>query len=197
MMLAAPFVMLASLAAQPPPARPDASTWRIEAFTSIQALNAEILGSRSATTTLERWCRDHGLANPPRLVAHVVSGASKTPSSEQLQRLDVTRPRDVMYRRVRLQCGSHVLSEADNWYVPARLTAEMNRVLETTDTPFGKAVAPLEPYRRTFAIKLLWSDTTFPIPDALFEHRAVLYTRDHKPFSEVSETYRRDLLDSP
>ena len=31
-------------------------------------------------------------------------------------------------------CGDQVFSEADNWYVPARLTAEMNHALDTTDT---------------------------------------------------------------
>jgi hypothetical protein len=33
------------------------------------------------------------------------------------------------------------------------------------------------------------------MPDALFEHRAVLYTEDGKPFSEVDEVYQRPLLD--
>ena len=35
------------------------------------------------------------------------------------------------------------------------------------------------------------------IPEALFEHRAVLYTEDGKPFSEVDEVYQRALLDFP
>jgi len=90
----------------------------------------------------------------------------------------------------------------------------MNRLLETTDTPFGKAVESLEPYRRTFAVTLLWaplpdgwergsatlSDGTgraLAIPAAVFEHRAVLYTRDHKPFSEVAEVYQRQILAFP
>ena len=110
-----------------------------------------------------------------------------------------------------LSCGMHVLSEADNWYVPARLTPEMNRLLDRTDTPFGTVVRPMEPYRRTFAVKLLWaplpdgwehepakavgdSGRTLVIPDALFEHRAVLYDRGGRPFSEVSEIYQRDIL---
>jgi hypothetical protein len=58
---------------------------------------------------------------------------------------------------VRLTCGDRVLSEADNWYVPARLTPEMNRVLDTTDTAFGRAVQPLNFRRRTLSAKLLWS----------------------------------------
>ena len=91
----------------------------------------------------------------------------------------------------------------------------MNRLLETTTTPFGKAVQDLQPYRRTFAATVLWhpvpegwetrplaampqdATKTLAIPEALFEHRAVLYTKDGKPFSEVDEVYRRALLDFP
>jgi hypothetical protein len=109
-----------------------------------------------------------------------------------------------------------VLSEADNWYVPGRLTTEMNRLLETTETPFGRAVQPLGFYRKTMEVRMLWaplpegwerqprqavaaaagsrSMVPLAIPDALFEHRAVLYTRDHLPFSEVHEVYQRELL---
>jgi hypothetical protein len=90
----------------------------------------------------------------------------------------------------------------------------MNRFLETTETPFGKAVESLEPYRRTFAVTLLWAplpdgweresaglptvtSRALSIPDAVLEHRAVLYTRDHKPFSEVDEVYQRQILAFP
>lgn len=177
----------------------------------MQTLNAEILGSRSATQTLEKWCGDHRLAEEPKIVARVIRGVDKPPAAEQRQRLQVAAE-DVKYRRVQLQCGSQVLSEADNWYVPSRLTADMNRLLETTDTPFGTVVRPLEPFRQTLAVTILWSPlperwerdaagrlpaaTTgvLAIPDALFAHRAVLYTRDHVPFSEVYEVYQRQIL---
>ena len=166
----------------------------VDAFESVQRLSADILASRSATAVLETWCRDHRLADPATIVAHVIEGARKRPSAEQLRRLGVDDERDVAYRHVRLECGAHVLSEADNWYVPARLTPEMNRVLTTTDTPFGRAVAALAPSRHTLAVRMLWSDSNRPLPDALFEHRAVLYTRDARPFCEVAEVYRRELL---
>jgi hypothetical protein len=70
----------------------------------------------------------------------------------------------------------------------------MNRVLETTNTPFGAVIQALEPYRKTFSVKMLWSADTKEIPAALFEHRAVVYTRDGKPFAEVVEIYQRQLL---
>jgi chorismate-pyruvate lyase len=200
--------------AQAPPPWPDSFVARLEALALIQSLNAEILGSTSATLTLERWCRDHRLAAEPRVAARVISGEDQPLSAEQRQRLQVAGE-TVKYRRVRLSCGGHVLSEAENWYVPGRLTADINRLLETTDTPFGRAVQRLDPYRQTFEVRLLWSplpdgwesaaDPRQPcatsgaltIPDALFEHRAILYTRDHKPFSEVHEVYQRSVLAFP
>lgn len=179
----------------------------------MQTLNAELLGSASATASLETWCRDHRLALDPTIVARVVTSVTRLAATDTRQRLEVGPADEVKYRRVQLRCGSRLLSEADNWYVPARLTREMNHLLETTGTPFGKVVAPLEPYRRTIAVQLLWTPlphgwerdvTAVPgasgalaIPAALFEHRAVLYMREHRPFSEVHEVYQRDLLAFP
>ena len=97
--------------------------------------------------------------------------------------------------------------------MPGRLTADMNRLLETTDTPFGKAVESLEPYRQTIAVKILWSPLpdgweqdsgklpaatggTLAIPESIFEHRAILFTAEHRPFSEVDEVYTREILGS-
>jgi hypothetical protein len=200
--------------AQDPPAWPDTFTARVEALALMQTLNAEILASRSATATLETWCSVHHLADPARIVADLDPRAAAAPTAEQMQRLQVTKAEDVKYRHVKLRCGSRVLSEADNWYVPGRLTPEMNRVLETTDAPFGRVVAPLAPYRQTLSVTLLWSPLPagwergaalppavtgrpLAIPGALFEHRAVLFTREHQPFSEVAEIYQRDVLGFP
>ena len=191
---------------------PDTYVARLEALALVETLNVELLSSRSATLTLERWCREHRLAEGNAvIVAVVVRGAeAKAATTEQRQRLQVTAGEDVRYRRVQLRCGEAVLSEADNWYVPGRLTAEMNRLLESTDTPFGKVVLALEPYRRTFLVQKLWhalpdgwemgassiekQQVVLAIPQALFEHRAVLYTRDNLPFSEVDEVYQRQVL---
>ena len=38
---------------------------RLEILALTQTLNAEILASSSATLTLEDWCRDHKMADPP------------------------------------------------------------------------------------------------------------------------------------
>lgn len=194
---------------------PDTFESRLEILALMQTLNADILSSTSATQSLEKWCRDHKMTDDPRIVAHSVKGLDKIPTAEQLQRLQVTGASEVKYRRVELRCGSHVLAEADNWYVPSRLTAEMNKLLETSDTPFGRAVQSLRPYRRTYVVTILWSPLPvgweqglqarsqprrprkLAIPKNLFEHRAILYTSDNKPFSEVNEFYQGQILAFP
>jgi hypothetical protein len=110
-------------------------------------------------------------------------------------------------------CGAHVLSEADNWYVPGRLTPEMNKLLDTTDSPFGVVVRALHFQRHTLSSTLLWlplpagwemnatgargAGADQPMPSKLLEHRAVLTLPDGTPFSEVVETYTDNVLAFP
>src|SRR5882762_10520150 len=116
---------------------------RVEALAVLQTLNADLLSHDSATLTLERWCDVHRLASPARIVAVRVLNGEKPVSPEQRRELGVTPTEPIRYRRVRLLCGTVVLSEADNWYIPGRLTAEMNKLLDGTDMPFGKVVQSL------------------------------------------------------
>lgn len=179
----------------------------------LQTLNADLLSHDSATLTLERWCSSHHLASPPKIVASQVPGVDKPPTPEQRRELDV-EPNDVVrYRRVRLMCGELVLSEADNWYVPGRLTPEMNKLLDTTNTPFGVVVRALHFQRHTLSSTLLWlplpagwetnaagarsTVADQPMPSKLLEHRAVLTLPDGTPFSEVVETYTDKVLAFP
>jgi chorismate-pyruvate lyase len=212
-LLAGAAALTASFAAAEPSSAPhEANSFltRLEALALIETLNAELLTARSATSTLEKWCADHHMAEAPKIVAKRFVGADKPASAETRQRLSVGDGETVKYRRVALVCGAHVLSEADNWYVPGRLTQEMNRQLEETETPFGKVVATLHPFRQTFEAKLLWSPlpsgwemgaraeeqagAAVP-PHALMEHRALLYGEDQRPFSEVDETYTSGVLE--
>jgi chorismate-pyruvate lyase len=184
---------------------------RVEALALLETLNSELLSNNSATLTLEHWCDIHHLASPPRIKALRVSGVDKPVSPEQRQELHITPSEPVRYRRVSLTCGSVVLSEADNWYVPSRLTPEMNKLLDTTDTPFGRAVQPLHFQRRTLSAKVLWQPlpdgwemnaagpdaAVVPMPAKLLEHRAVLTMPDGTPFSEVVESYTANVLGFP
>jgi hypothetical protein len=203
-----------AIASAAEPARwPDSFAGRLEALALIETLNADLLAHDSATLTLERWCADHRLADPARIVAERVRDTDKPASAEVRAALDVKPNEPLGYRRVRLKCGDHVLSEADNWYVRARLTPEMNHTLETTDTPFGKAVHALHFRRHTLSADLLWRPllkgwemgatppsgeaNALKIPDHVLEHRAVLSTPDGEPFSEVVETYTGEVLAFP
>ena len=183
-------LVAAPRAQAPATAWPDTFVSRLEALALIQTLNADILASRSATQSLEKWCRDHQLAETPAIVARALRGGEQPPSAAQRQRLQIGEEDEVKYRRVQLLCGGRLLSQAENWYVPGRLSAEAPRLLDTTTTPFGTVVRSLEPYRRTFDVTLLWKPLptdwairpatrtaggALAIPDALFEHRAVLY----------------------
>jgi chorismate-pyruvate lyase len=192
---------------------PDNAATRLEALALLQTLNAELLSNDSATLTLDRWCDAHKMATPAKIVAERVQGNDKAPTDEVRQLLGVTAADPVRYRHVRLHCGEHVLSEADNWYVPARLTPDMNQVLDTTDTAFGRAVQALHFRRRTLSAQLLWSPlpqgwemaTALPsaskgplqIPAATIQHRAVLALPDGTPFSLVVETYTNEVLSFP
>jgi chorismate-pyruvate lyase len=191
----------------------DSFAARLEALALLQTLNADLLSHDSATLTLDRWCESHRMAAPARIVAERVQDAGQAPTAEQRRLLGVGATEPVRFRRVRLTCGGHVLSEADNWYVPARLTPDMNRVLDTTDTAFGRAVQALDFRRRTLSAKLLWwplpqdwdmgaplpevPGATLTIPHDVLEHRAVLTLPDGTPFSQVVETYTSEVLAFP
>ena len=191
----------------------DSYTTRLEALALLQTLNADLLSHDSATLTLDRWCESHRLASPARIVAERVRDVEKAATAEQREILKVSATEPVRYRRVRLRCGSRVLSEADNWYVPARLTPEMNQSLDTTDIAFGRAVQALQFRRRTFSATLLWSPlpegwemgapaqigkaAPLQVPAHVLQHRAVLALPDGTPISTVTESYTSQVLAFP
>jgi chorismate-pyruvate lyase len=196
--------------AQTAPNWPDTFLARVEATAVVETLNATLLAARSATFALDKWCADHKLGSETKIRARLIRDVDKPVTAEQRQRLQVGDDEPVKFRHVELACGDRVLSEADNWYVPSRLTADMNRLLETTDTPFGRAVANIKPFRQTFAVEILWKplddgweqrapaadhpEQALNIPHKLFEHRALLFTPELKPISEVEETYTSESL---
>jgi len=193
---------------------PDSPIARLEATALLATFEADLLSGSSATATLEHWCGAHGLASPAKIIADRVPNFVPTPPPQLRQELRIGRGDSLRYRRVRLTCGAWVLSEADNWYVPARLTPGMNRALDTSDEPFGKVVKPLRFERRTLSAELLWrplpehwemaatraelhpelAHGALTIPPKVLELRAVLVLPDGVPFSEVIETYTGNLL---
>ncbi|MEO6689568.1 MAG: hypothetical protein ABIS07_13765 [Dokdonella sp.] len=182
---------------------------RTQVLALVQTLNADLLSHDSATLTLERWCEMHHLAQPARIVARRMRVDAKPIPEDLRARLAIDAGEPLGYRHVQLVCGEHVLSEADNWYVPSRLTAEMNQRLDDSDEPFGKVVRALGFQRRTLSADLLWSplppgwemkptsppEVFLRIPRALLRHQAILVTSAQRPFSAVVETYTNQVLD--
>ncbi len=202
---------LTALAREPAPQPwPDDSFSRLKALALLQSLNADLLSHPSATVTLERWCGTHKLASEAKIVAHRIKGDDKPLPEGAREQLGIHADEPVRYRRVQLACGDRVLSEADNWYVPARLTDEMNRQLDQSDVPFGRVVQALKFRRQTLSAELLWlplpdgwemsghlppaTGKALAIPAQVLRHRALLYTQDNQPFSLVVETYTSEVL---
>ncbi|WP_199100936.1 hypothetical protein [Dyella sp. ASV21] len=195
-----------------PPVWHDDATSRVEVLALLQSLNADLLSHPSATLTLERWCGAHHLAAEAKVIAERVRGMDKPLPADAREQLAIGPDEPVRYRRVQLSCGGLVLSEADNWYVPSRLTEAMNQALDASDTPFGKVVQPLHFRRQTLAADLLWSpmpqgwETGAPLPPAtgellmphyVLQHRAVLFDQANRPFSLVVESYTSNVLAFP
>jgi chorismate-pyruvate lyase len=189
----------------------DSFTTRLEALALLQSLNADLLSHDSATLTLDRWCASHHLSNPPTITAERVHDVDKPATAAQRELLKVSATEPLGYRRVRLHCGAHVLSEADNWYVPSRLTAQMNEALNSTDIAFGRAVQALQFRRRTLSATLLWAPlpegwemgapasaahaAKLAIPAFVLQHTAMLTLPDGTPISALTETYTSEVLD--
>ncbi len=206
------FLSLAGPAAAAPP-WPDDATSRLEALALIETLDADLLGHDSATLTLERWCESHGLATPPTVTAARVPEAETPADGAVRRRLGVDASEPVRHRHVRLSCGGHVVSEADNYYLPARLTPEMNRALDTGGTAFGRAVEALHFRRQTLSAELLWHPLPegwergmalppaapggLGVPPEVLRHTAVLVLPDGTPFSALVETYTGEVLAFP
>lgn len=159
---------------------------------ALPALERTLAANHSATAALGQWCAARDIATPATIRA-LSDRAARVPAPAAVRAaLGVTPQEPVAYRHVRLVCGDRVLSVAHNWYVPARLTATMNRALETTDTPFGKVVAPLGFRRETLADRR-GAMAECP-PATVLSHRAVLRGPGELPISLVVECYTPENL---
>ncbi len=172
----------------------DASTpggeFRLRALEGMERLNAALLGSDSATLTLETWC------GAPVTARRMPGDSPADPALRQ--RLEAEGDEPVAYRHVQLVCGGRVLSEAQNWYLPGRLTPDMLDQLAMTETAFGRVILPLGPVRETTSVTVLWRPAaqirSLPPAAPLFEHRARVFDRRGHPLAEVVETYSSDAL---
>lgn len=202
--------VLAATALAPDGAAAPASHYvqRLRLQAQLQTLNAELLGRDSATAVLQDLCDRRDPAAPRIRARRSILEDTPEVTADVRKRLAAASNEPVIHRRVELTCGEAVLSRADNWYLPTRLTPEMNRLLDTTDTPFGVAVKPLAFQRRTLSANLLFAplppgweaqpaatfDQAVTVPPEVLQHRALLQTPDGRPFSLLVETYSDRVL---
>lgn len=157
---------------------------------ALAQLKSDLLANASATQVLTRWCDARKLASPAVIRAMRDRQNEKPATAEVRALLGAAPDEPIRYRRVRLMCGPHVLSEADNWYRAGALTPAMNKTLDETDTPFGTVVRPLNFTRRTL------DAGPGGEPGTVLRVRAVLLA-GASPFSLVVENYRPALVAPP
>ena len=154
---------------------------------TLDAFEAALSAQPSATAVLTDWCKARGIAAAPAIVARRVA-APATPEPEDLRhQLGVTTGEMLGYRHVELICGERVLSVAHNWYVPTRLSPAMNAALESSDTPFGKVVAPVH-FTRELLSSIRGQGPGCP-PGTVLTQRALLRLPDGHPLSYLIECY--------
>lgn len=167
----------------------------------LECFDAALRTSTSATATLADWLSGRrGLHVAPAIFVCVRTGDRPPPSRDTLDRLGVADASCVAYRRVWLAHEGQVLSRAENWYVPGRLTTDMNESLKRGKVPFGAVIASLGPTRETLSADRLW-ELTFGqmaaaqrLPPYLLRHRALLRLASGVPISEVDEVYTRNIV---
>jgi hypothetical protein len=154
---------------------------------TLSTFETTLARNDSATAALGQWCAARSLADPATIRASPNGGEDlpATPAIRALLGVSPTEP--VAFRNVRLACGARVLSLARNWYVPARLTPDMNRQLTSTDTPFGTVVAPLG-FRRERLAAQRGASADCP-PGTVLSHSALLRLVDDQAISLVVECY--------
>lgn len=140
----------------------------------------------SATEALQQWCQARQIGRGP-IRARVVGAQSSDPPAKMRRILDLAGDERLGMRNVRLSCDDTVLSVAWNWYVPSRLTPEMNAALANSDVPFGKVAGALRFRRETIDV------TSGPVencpPDTISAHRALLRLPSGEPLAYLIECY--------
>ena len=157
-------------------------------------LSERLLQARSATQELEDWCLEHGIGDGTVVAVRAAGAVAEPLDAESVAALGDDRPGEAAFRRVQLASAGVVLVDALNWYFAGRLTAAMRAMLET-EAPFGRVIAPLRPWRRTFLVRRCTEAEFAAGCPHIFEHRAVVLAADGAVLAVVHERFRRVLLD--
>jgi hypothetical protein len=176
-------------------------------YALVQELSTRLIGGATATETLLAWCEEHGLSHGPITVDVRQRFSPAVVADDVLTALEPVFGETIHYRQVRLMRGSLPLVAAENWFVPQRLAAGMNDLLQTTDAPFGTVIAPLHPSRRTLAARAgplttdpaedpeRPSDLAHPSrPEIILEHIAVILSESGTALALVKESFFFELV---
>ena len=161
----------------------------------LRRFEAALQAQDSATAALRQWCAAEHIADPAQIIAAPVKDGARAEPAGLRSALGIGPDDPLGYRHVRLACGATVLSEAHNWYVPARLTPDMNRTLATTDTPFGAVAAPLG-FRRERLATIRGPSPECP-PGTVLSHHALLRLPGGAALAFLVECYTRANLVKP
>ncbi|GHE49754.1 hypothetical protein GCM10019059_06150 [Camelimonas fluminis] len=162
-----------------------------ESWARYEALVAALLETGSATETLAAWSRRRGWDD--RIVAHKLEADMRPAPAQIAALLDIREGETVGYRKVALASGERVLSRADNWFTPGRLSSGVNAGLDASQTPFGRLVSRLSPTRRVVNADRLWANPQQGAPAEVFRLFAVVSGETdagRKPLAVVNETYQ-------
>lgn len=153
----------------------------------LRRFEATLAANDSATRALEQWCAVERLGDPPDVTAEVLDTAPPREPADVRSLLGVGAKTPLGYRHVRLSCQGATLSLAHNWYVPDRLTPDMNRALAASHVPFGKVAAPLG-YRRERLSSRRGPGRDCPT-GTILSHRALLRLPDGRALALLVECY--------
>jgi hypothetical protein len=158
----------------------------------FQEFQEALLSDPSATAALRQWCTHPNQAQPTIITAQRIYGDDALLPPDLRDVLEVSDEEPLGYRHVRVAYNDITLSEAHNWFVPARLTEGMNEMLDGSDVPFGEVVAPLGFSRERLASERVPTEQLGT--GTILTHRAVLRDGEGRPISLVVECYQAAVL---
>lgn len=159
----------------------------LAAAANLADFEAVLNAQNSATVALRQWCELRHIAAPAEIRAQRQSFQNIAPPANIRRHLHLRGDDQFAFRHVTLTCGDTVMSEAYNWYVPSRLTAEMNARLNSGQTPFGTVVAPLQFRRERLPAAALRG--SYCPAGAILANRARLVLPGGQPLALLIECY--------
>jgi hypothetical protein len=185
-----------------------------EAAVRVRTLSGRILRARTAVEALHDWCEERGIGAGAIRALRRAEPRPAPPSDVVVRALGLGRDELLQCRQVCMVRGGTVLMEADNWFIPDRLLPPVRALLDGTDLPFGVAIAPLEPSRRTTFLRFpqpalraaardlllqgegagLADPMALAASEVVLEVEAIVLDCQRRPLAVVAERYRASLL---